>query len=118
MCGSMNVPKTLIAASSVPLVLSVLCRGESYGYALIQQVRGLSRGEVEWTEGMLYPILHRLEREGLIEARWGEGDGERRRRYYRINSAGRAALATAQTQWTVVDATLRRAWEATACPSA
>ncbi len=53
--------KELVAASTVPLVLSVLADGESYGYALIQRVRELSGGGIAWTEGMLYPVLHWME---------------------------------------------------------
>ena len=59
--------RELIAASTVPLVLSVLAKGETYGYALIQQVRELSGGRIEWTEGMLYPVLHWMEGERMIE---------------------------------------------------
>ena len=72
--------KELVAASTVPLVLSVLSKGESYGYALIQRVRELSDGRIEWTEGMLYPVLHWMERENLIESEWRKADGERKRR--------------------------------------
>ena len=64
------VSKDLVAASSRPLVLSILSRGENYGYAILQEVKRLSKGELLWTDGMLYPVLHRLERDGLIQARW------------------------------------------------
>ena len=110
------MPKNLVAASSVPLVLALLARGESYGYALIQQVRTLSDGDVEWTEGMLYPVLHRLEKDRLVEARWGRSPNGRRRRYYRITASGRASLDVARRQWSRVDATLRLAWEPS-CPT-
>jgi hypothetical protein len=53
--------KELVAASTEPLILSLLSKGESYGYALIQEVKRLSTDEIEWTDGMLYPVLHRLE---------------------------------------------------------
>jgi hypothetical protein len=59
----MPLSKDLVAASSIPLILSILQRGDSYGYAIIQQVRELSDGEMQWADGMLYPILHRLEAE-------------------------------------------------------
>ena len=55
--------KDLVAASSTPIVLAILARGESYGYEILQEVRAVSGGELEWTDGMLYPLLHRLERE-------------------------------------------------------
>src|ERR1041385_3248881 len=84
--------KELVAASTVPLVLSVLSKGETYGYELIQNVRELSDGRIEWTEGMLYPVLHWMERERMIESEWREVAGERRRKYYRLRKEGRAAL--------------------------
>ena len=63
----MPLSKELVAASATPMILSVLGRGESYGYAIIQEIRDLSDRQIEWTDGMLYPVLHRLERQGLVE---------------------------------------------------
>src|SRR5678816_1082357 len=80
--NSAMLTKELVAASTVPLVLSVLTEGENYGYALIQRVRELSGGKIEWTEGMLYPVLHWMEKEKLIESEWREADTGRRRKYY------------------------------------
>ncbi|HZL13994.1 MAG TPA: PadR family transcriptional regulator, partial [Verrucomicrobiae bacterium] len=74
--------KDLVAASSKPLLLSILAGGESYGYEIIQKVRELSGGQIEWSDGMLYPVLHRLERDGLIESEWKEADTGRQRKYY------------------------------------
>ena len=56
----MGFPKDLVAASATPLILSILQHGESYGYDIIGQVRTLSGGKMQWPDGMLYPILHRL----------------------------------------------------------
>lgn len=61
--------KELVAASAEPLILSLLSKGESYGYAIIQEVKERSGGKLNWTDGMLYPVLHRLEQRGLIKAR-------------------------------------------------
>ena len=72
------VCRELIAASTRPLVLAVLSKGENYGYAIIQQVREMSGGELEWSEGMLYPVLHRLEQEKLIVGRWSKPENENR----------------------------------------
>src|SRR6478672_4469906 len=91
--------KELVAASTVPLVLSVLAEGEDYGYALIQRVRELSDGQIEWTEGMLYPVLHRMEAQGLLESEWKEGTTGRKRKYYRICKKGKTFLRAEQTQW-------------------
>jgi PadR family transcriptional regulator, regulatory protein PadR len=104
--------KELVAASTVPLVLSVLAEGESYGYELIQKVRELSDGRIEWTEGMLYPVLHWMEGQGLVESEWKTAETGRRRKYYRLRKAGRKALQTEQQQWLTVHDTLTRLWKA------
>src|SRR5882762_10057522 len=105
------VSKELIAASTVPLVLSVLADGESYGYALIQRVRELSAGKIEWTEGMLYPVLHWMEKENLIESDWREAETGRKRKYYRLRKEGRKALHEEKEQWMGVHETLTKLWK-------
>ena len=107
-----GISKDLIAASSTPLVLAILAEGDSYGYAVLQRVRELSGGRMEWTDGMLYPVLHRLERLGHVEARWQVAESGRRRKYYRITSQGRAQLEEERRQWQAVSATLRGIWGA------
>src|SRR5271170_2437458 len=103
--------KDLVAASSKPLLLSILAGGESYGYEIIQKVRELSGGQIEWSDGMLYPVLHRLERDGLIESEWKEADTGRERKYYFISSGGRKALKTERQQWLAVHNTLSKLWK-------
>ena len=115
---TMGINKDLIAASSTPMVLAILAEEESYGYAILQRVRELSGGRMEWTDGMLYPVLHRLERLGHVEARWEVAESGRRRKYYRITSGGRAQLAEQRRQWQAVDATLRGIWRAIALRAA
>jgi DNA-binding PadR family transcriptional regulator len=102
--------RELIAASTEPLILSLLAQGESYGYALIQRVRQMSEGRIRWTDGMLYPVLHRLERQGRIKSRWRTAETGRKRKYYSIQTKGRAALAEAQAQRRLVDQTLNLLW--------
>jgi len=106
----MDMSKDLVAASATPLVLAILAEGDSYGYAIIKRVNELSGGHLRWTDGMLYPVLHRLERQGHVAAKWRESENGRKRKYYRITKAGRAQLATQQRQWRVVDDTLRGIW--------
>ncbi len=106
----MGINKDLVAASSTPLVLAILAAGDSYGYAILQRVRELSGGRMEWTDGMLYPVLHRLERLGHVEARWKIVESGRRRKYYRITKEGRKKLAAQREQWKAVDGTLRGIW--------
>ena len=103
--------KELVAASTVPLVLSVLAEGESYGYALIQRVRELSGGRIEWTEGMLYPVLHWMEDQGLVESEWKEAETGRKRKYYRLRKEGRKALQAEKQQWLTVHTTLTKLWK-------
>ncbi len=112
----MDVGKDLVAASATPLVLAILAEGDSYGYAIIKRVADLSGGHLQWTDGMLYPVLHRLERHGLVAAEWGASETGRQRKYYRITDEGRAQLAVQREQWQVVDDTLRGIWMK-ACPA-
>lgn len=106
----MRIGKDLVAASAGPLVLAILAEGESYGYAILKRVHELSDGELVWTDGMLYPLLHRFHRLGYLQAKWHAPQGGRRRRYYRITPAGRKALAEQQAQWIVINDTLNGAW--------
>jgi len=107
----MQINKDLIAAASTSIVLAILAEEDSYGYAILQRVRELSGGRMEWTDGMLYPVLHRLERLGHVEARWEVAETGRRRKYYRITTQGRAQLTEERRQWQTVDATLRGVWQ-------
>jgi DNA-binding PadR family transcriptional regulator len=106
----MDLGKDLVAASATPLVLGILAEGESYGYAIIKRVGELSKGQVQWTDGMLYPVLHRLERHGLVASRWRSSETGRRRKYYRLTKEGRTQLEAERKRWQVVDATLSRIW--------
>jgi len=107
----MKIGKDLVAASAVPLVLAILVDGESYGYAIIQRVRELSKGELEWSDGMLYPVLHWLEENEYVRARWRLAESGRRRRYYSLTARGRTQLTEERRQWQAVDATLRSLWQ-------
>ena len=105
-----HIDKDLVAASATPLVLAILADHESYGYAILKRVRELSQGEIEWTDGMLYPLLHRLGRLGYVTTEWRTPPGGRRRRYYAITDDGRAALAEQQRQWKTVTRALGDVW--------
>lgn len=106
----MDVSKDLVAASATPLVLAILAEGDSYGYAIIKRVGELSGGQLQWTDGMLYPVLHRLERQGLVAAKWAAAENGRRRKYYRLTKEGRNQLDAQRKQWQVVDHALRGIW--------
>lgn len=106
----LHIDKDLVAASATPLVLAILAEGESYGYAILKRVRALSGGELEWTDGMLYPLLHRLHRLGYVTTEWRSPPEGRRRKYYAITDGGRSALAEQQRQWAAVTSALDGVW--------
>src|SRR3712207_9412156 len=106
----MEINKDLIAASSTPMVLAILAEEDRYGYAILKRVRELSGGRMEWTDGMLYPVLHRLERLGHVEARWEVAGSGRRRKYYRITAPGLAQLAPGSRQGAAGGPAARGAW--------
>jgi PadR family transcriptional regulator PadR len=112
-----RIDKDLVAASATPLVLGILVDGESYGYAIGKRVHELSQGRLAWTDGMLYPLLHRLERLGYVSASWQVSEQGRRRKHYAITGSGRAALGEQQRQWTVVNETLDRLWRGGQAPA-
>ncbi len=98
----MRLPKDLVAASAKPLLLALLRQGDSYGYEIIRNVRELSGGELEWKEGMLYPLLHRLEEAELIESYQKASDAGRPRKYYRILPDGLKELEAQQKSFTTI----------------
>ena len=106
----MDIGKDLVAASATPLILAIVAEGDTYGYAILKRVAELSGGQLAWTDGMLYPVLHRLERNGHVESTWSASEIGRRRKYYRITESGRAELATQRQQWQAVDSALRNVW--------
>lgn len=105
--------RALTAASSRPLILSILSHGESYGYKLIKDVETMSGGFLEWTEAMLYPVLHRLEKEGLIQSRWHVAESGRKRKYYSLTPAGRSAMQEERAEWQRVHNVLDLLWTGT-----
>ena len=106
----MDINKDLVAASATSLVLAILAERDSYGYAILKRVSELSGGRLEWSDGMLYPVLHRLERLGYIAGNWQKSESGRRRKYYRITPQGKDQLAAERRQWQAVDDALRNVW--------
>ena len=102
--------KALIAASTKPMVLSILSYGENYGYNIIQQVERMSGGELQWTDAMLYPVLKRMEKENLISSRWVKTEAGRKRKYYKITETGKTKLNEEKSQWLNVNSIFERLW--------
>jgi len=91
--------KELVGASTGVLILGVLSRGPTYGYDLVRQINDQAQGAFTWQEGTVYPVLHKLEKQGLISSRWREADTGRKRKYYQLTAAGRASLEDGTKQW-------------------
>ncbi len=102
------ISKTLMAASTRPIILAILSRGEDYGYSIIQKVKGITGGRLEWTDGMLYPVLQRMEMDDLITSKWRLTKGNRPRRYYAITERGRRELESELVSWQSVWQALTR----------
>lgn len=103
--------KNLTAASTKPIILGILRQGSSYGYLIIKKIKDLSGGKMKYSDGMLYPVLHRLEKEGLIQSRWVMEKESRPRKYYEITEKGKQDLIAEKEQWLQVNAVLNRLWE-------
>lgn len=106
-----RIDKDLVAASATSLVLGILAEQESYGYAILRRIADLSGGRLSWNDGMLYPLLHRLERGGQVSSSWHVAETGRRRKLYRITAEGRTVLAERRSQWQVVSEALGRIWD-------
>jgi len=104
------VSKNLMAASTKPIILAILANGEIYGYQIIQSVIEISGSTLEWSEGMLYPVLHRLEKENFIQSQWKMSENGRRRKYYRLTESGKIELDKERKQWLSVHKVLSRVW--------
>ena len=114
----MQIDKDLVAASATPLVLAILAEEESYGYAILKRIREISDGRLEWTDGMLYPLLHRLHRLGYMTTEWRTPPEGRRRKYYSITQEGRRALEEQRRQWVAVTEALGGLWRVELLPFA
>ena len=106
----MMVDKELVAATTKPLIISILKEQESYGYEIIRRVRELTNGEIVWTESMLYQVLHRLERQGSLSSYWQESPTGRKRKYYSVSKAGLKELEEKRRQWGVANDALTLLW--------
>lgn len=105
-----KISKELVGASAVPIILSILDKSESYGYEIMQKVKELSEQRIEWKEGSLYPVLHKLEKNGLIKSLWKMAENGRHRKYYAINKKGRKALQEEIDNWSLVHTMLTELW--------
>jgi len=105
------ISKTLVAASTKPLVLTILRSGENYGYQIIQSVRRISGGRLEWSEPMLYPLLQRMEKDGLLQSRWKITGKKRLRKYYRLTDKGVEEQEKEKEHWFLISRLFSRLLE-------
>jgi PadR family transcriptional regulator, regulatory protein PadR len=96
------ISRTLMAASTRPLILAIVSQGEDYGYSIIQKVKKCSGGSIVWSDGMLYPVLQRMEMDKLIASSWVSQDGGRPRHYFHITDVGRDALNAEIASWRII----------------
>ncbi len=95
------ISKDLIAASSIPMILSILDEGEDYGYSIIKKVMAASNEQLQWKEGSLYPVLSKLEKKGLITSAIKIENG-RKRKYYSIKKSGKLRLEELKEEWSII----------------
>lgn len=95
----MEISKELLRGSTAILVLKLLEKEDMYGYQIIKELGRTSKGVFNLKEGTLYPILHSLERGGLVESYWEDTTSKRKRKYYRLTAAGQDALTVRTREW-------------------
>ncbi|MEL6846077.1 MAG: helix-turn-helix transcriptional regulator [Bacteroidota bacterium] len=105
-----KISKELIGASSIPIILSILAKQESYGYEIIQKIKEVSKGKIVYADGTLYPVLHKLEKRALIESHWKIAETGRKRKYYKISKKGAEALAEEKENWSIVNKIILSLW--------
>ncbi|WP_159888210.1 PadR family transcriptional regulator [Paenibacillus puerhi] len=94
----MKINKELLKGTTATMILTLLTKQTMYGYELVKELEARSDGAFSLKEGTLYPLLHAMEAEGLVEASWFEADG-RKRKYYHITNAGRSRLEDKKAEW-------------------
>lgn len=105
-----KLSKELIGASSIPIILSILSKGESYGYEIIQKIKKISNGRMTYADGTLYPVLHKLEKKELISSYWKIAENTRKRKYYKITEKGKKELVQEKENWKTINEIIDSLW--------
>ena len=95
----MNINKELVGASTGLLILKVLSSRPNYGYEIVKQVNEVADGFFTWQEGTIYPILRKMEKEGLLKSQWEDAENGRKRKYYYVTATGREAIREGTREW-------------------
>jgi PadR family transcriptional regulator, regulatory protein PadR len=112
-----DLSRELMAATTKPILLSILSQGENYGYEIIRLVHCLSEGKLEWSDGLIYPVLHRLEEQKLIKSRWVRHENQKMRKYYALTKTGQAELCKEKEQWAKANALMQQLLNGLPCSS-
>jgi transcriptional regulator len=94
------------------LILKAVSLGPLHGYGVLQRIQQITLGALTVEQGALYPAMHRLEHQGLLEAEWGISESNRRAKFYRLTRAGTARLREATESWQRVAAAMSAALKA------
>ncbi|NNF36312.1 MAG: PadR family transcriptional regulator [Saprospiraceae bacterium] len=105
------ISKNLSAATTKAIILGILKHRKNYGYLILRNIKEISGGRIEWSDGMLYPVLHRLENDGFIRSEWKMSEESRPRKYYMITNAGRRELINEKEQWRQINSVLLKIWK-------
>jgi PadR family transcriptional regulator, regulatory protein PadR len=92
-------PSPLVPGTLELLILKALSLGEQHGYGVLLRLEAITGGALAIEQGALYPALHRLERQGLVDTAWGISGNNRRAKFYRLTLAGRKRLREQTADW-------------------
>ncbi|MGO1751477.1 MAG: PadR family transcriptional regulator [Psychroflexus sp.] len=106
-----KISKELIGASTIPIILSILSKKESYGYEIIKNVKDISDGKLAFKDGTLYPVLHKLEKRELIESYWKIAESGKKRKYYKICEKGEKELSSEKENWKIINQIISKLWK-------
>lgn len=101
-----SISRELVGASASLIILTILTKGDSYGYEIVQKVKELSNGEIKWQEAGIYPVLKKLENDKIIKSYWRVQESDRPRKYYSLLPAGRKQLEQNVYDWNLVQSVI------------
>ncbi|MGV8133597.1 MAG: PadR family transcriptional regulator [Mangrovibacterium sp.] len=101
-----SISRELIGASAALIILTVLTKGDSYGYEIVMKVKSLSNNEIKWQVAGIYPVLKKLEDNNMIKSYWKVQADQRPRRYYSIEADGKKQLEQNMRDWNMVQSVI------------
>jgi PadR family transcriptional regulator, regulatory protein PadR len=105
-----SISKELVGASASAIILSVLQNDDSYGYELLQRIKEFTDGRVIWQEASMYPLLKKMENNGLIKSYWKMNENERPRKYYTLLDGGKKQLEFNKLEWQRLNGVFEGLW--------